>query len=271
MRLLLFVANWVVAIATVSVLLPAQDDLQGTVLSEFIRRIVTRESMLFSSSQAFTFDYQNSIQRFSADGRLVRESTEEGEVYFGRGGSVLVPLLRNGRQLREKDVGRARSRAVDRMTFPPGEVRSDRPSPGFQYRNVRMSLIDILKYCRVSEQNSSSTDGVAVLRFETCNSPWPTEAHFRVLDGIVMIRSRDSSVLSWEARIASGTSRGNLFFQSEYQDGPDQMRWIRFQRMNLAAAPEVFPKDRVNLSNRWSNWRQFGVDNDPKESRSIRP
>jgi hypothetical protein len=247
-------------IATVFVLrhvLVAQPDL----LQELVTRVAAHEKRALLESENYTFDYETSIAKYADGGRLSSKNVESGEVYFSRRGSVYVPLARNGKPLKSRAIDKGRRLALTKMEAdanakgqPAREFGDDRPWPGLRFGSVHMSLVDVLRYCRLEERGGA--EPLLLVAFDDCKSPWPAESHFPHIRGLIRIYRSDSTVESWAAWV-KGSSTEPLLFEARTQEGPGGLRWTHFQRLNLAVAPHLFPKDRVEVSFRWSNWRRF--------------
>ena len=233
---------------------------QSDSLQELVTRVVANEKRVNLDSENYTFDYETSIAKYSDSGRVSSKTVESGEVYFSTRGSVYVPLARNGKPLKPRDIDKGRRLALTKMEAdakgpPAREFGDDRPGNGFRHANVLMSLVDVLRYCRLQER--SDPHPLLVVAFDHCKSPWPTESHFPHIRGLIRIYRSDSTVESWAAWAKDGPPTGSLLFEARTQEGPGGLRWVQFQRLNLAAAPHLFPRDRVELSFRWFNWRRF--------------
>ena len=233
---------------------------QSDFLQELVDRVAANEKRVLLETENYTFDYETSIAKYSDGDRVSSKTLESGEVYFSTRGSVYVPLARNGRPLKPRDIDKGRRLALKKMESvanangQPAREFGDRPWPGLRFGNVHMSVVDVLRYCRLEERGGP--EPLLVVALDHCKSPWPTESHFPHIRGLVRIYRGDSTVESWEAWV-KGSPKESLIFEARTQEGPGGLRWVQFQRLNLAAAPHLFPKDRVEVSFRWSNWRRF--------------
>ncbi len=94
-----------------------------------------------------------------------------------------------------------------------------------------MSGVDVLRYCRLTALTHLQ------LKFDTCKSPWPGEAHYAKVKGALTLYPQTHVIESRRAY----SPKGGLVY--EYTTQP---------------APELFDEP-IELIYRWSNPQRFSV------------
>lgn len=231
----------------------------------FISRVVAAETKHWLEQEEYTFAFERTWKRYSNKGKLFSEEVESGETYMSHLRDVNIPLKWNGLALKPKTLERQRRAAIARLEEDarvrrgaPRELNlAERPGPGMSYRNARMSVMDVLRFCSLSEPKLA--EELLEATFDQCASKWPDEAHFPHIRGVVRVHPQTYGVVTWMAWIKSGPSVGSLFFEERTQEVPGGSRVPQYKRLNLAAAPHLFPKDRIDWSFRWTNPQRFNV------------
>lgn len=141
----------------------------------------------------FTFEYELIIKRFDQQGKQLSNFQESGESYMSHRRNVDIALTRNGKPLKPKDLKKMQAAATRSLEADAKERQAagytekpldKRPGPGMQIDKVRMSVIDVLRYCQLSEARKAAH---LELDFANCKSPWPAEEHYTNLRGTVRI------------------------------------------------------------------------------------
>ena len=235
--------------------------------SELSQQIIENELRQYRELGDFTFQYESTWKRYSAKGTVEGQGSDSGESYMSRGRNVDIMLVKNGKPLKPANLEKVRAAAIAKLVsdaksaaerYPLGTLAPDRHGPGMSMYGTRMSVIDILRYCKTAAPKPLA--GQIEVPFDNCKSPWPQESHFPHLRGTIQVDAKSLVMLSWKAWITSGPFAGSLFFEQSSQPAPGGIRVPELQRMNRGVAPHLFTKDRVEISYRWSKPQRFSVD-----------
>jgi hypothetical protein len=234
--------------------------LQSSPVKELAREVIENERRHLSAIGEYTFEYEQTSQRGNS-----KPQVETGESYMSQRRNIDIPLTRDGKALKPKSLDKLRRNATfkllaDAKERAAGAPKPDGPAPGVVSNGVRMSAIDILRYCRLSE--ATTANQMLEVRFDNCLSPWPVEAHFPQIEGTLSIDAKSRVIDSWQAKIKGGPSPGALFFEQRTQVAPGGIRVPALNRMIQSAAPQLFPKNPIDFSYRWKNPKRFVVDLD---------
>lgn len=239
----------------------------GLSASDLAQQVIANELRQLRDLAEYTFQYESGWKRFSSNGKIDDQHSESGEAYVSRRRSVEIPLVRNGKPLKPANLEKARAAAVaklesDAKNVTPdaalGTLHSDRPGPGVVFYGLRMSVIDILRYCKFGTSKPQNAE--IEMPFENCQSPWQDEGHFTHLRGSIRVDAKALVVFSWKAWITDGPFAGALFFEQSTQPAPGGIRVLEYHRMNRSVAPHLFIKDRVEVYYRWTKPQRFSVD-----------
>ncbi len=234
--------------------------------ADLAKEIIAKEIGQAREFGEFTFRYEVMHQRFSAKGVVDHESTEAGESYMSHRQNIDIKLERNGKPLKPKDLDKIRKAAILQIEADAklhkaatyAETPLDkRPGPGFQRNDVRMSAVDVLRYCKLTEPRAENN--LLAIDFDQCNSPWPHEAHYPHLRGSLWIDTKSRVLDNWKAFLKDGPQAGAVIFEQTTQLGPGGTRVPAFNRFNLSVAPHVFPNQPYATTYRWTNPQRFGV------------
>jgi len=237
--------------------LPAQD---------LAQQVIKNELRQLGDLEEYTFDYELEWMFHSRNGAVHKRYTESGESFMSRRRSIDIALVKNGKQQSPNTVSKARKAALAKFEEDAkagnhaglGTLSPNGPAPGLETRGVRMSSIDILRYCKLGAPTEAGDK--LEIRFDGCDSPWPSEAHFPRIEGSLLVDSKTRLIASWRARIKDGPSPGALFFEQATQTGPDNVRLLASNRLNTNSAPHLFPRDRFEVLYRWRRPKRFNVD-----------
>ena len=239
---------------------------QPPAAQELARQVIENELRQLRQLEEFTFQYERSYTRWDGQQKMVRSVVESGEAYMSHRRNIDIPLVRNGRALKPKDLDKVRKTAAAQMEADAklrkadesrGTLSTSKPGAGMQVGRVRMSSLDVLRYCQLSEPKQEAE--YLEMAFDQCQSPWPEEAHFPHIRGALRIDAQTRVVESWKAWISDGPGAGALFFEQTTQPAPGGIRVIALNRINPAAAPDLFPDLRIELVYRWSKPQRFQV------------
>ena len=176
--------------------------------------------------------------------------------------NIDVVLKHDGKAMKPRDVEKERNAAVARLTAdatrPPYDYDKEIGPAGWSNGKVHMSVVDVLRYCALSEQGPEK--GFLVIAFDKCKSPFPVHAHFPRIKGTIRIDAQTHTMDSWKALIKDGPSAGNLLYEQTTQTDPGGMRVPASFHVNLAAAPSLFPNSNYEVTYRWAHPQRFGVE-----------
>ena len=239
--------------------LPAQTVLDTATLA---RDVIASEIKNFDGLGEYTFQFESTIRTFKRNNRQDTQVTRTGESYMSHRRNIDIVLTRDGVPLQPKDLERQRTSARKKMEadialrqaaankpIPP----DSRAGPGFQLNAVRMSAVDVLRYCRLAPRVANAEEWI--LDFSACKSPWPAEAHYPKMKGEIRLDVKSRRVVSWRAATLDGTP----VFEYTTQLAPDGVRLMAVSHASFHAAPDVFP-DRIETIYRWTNPQRFLVD-----------
>ncbi|MBM3812278.1 MAG: hypothetical protein FJW20_11675 [Acidimicrobiia bacterium] len=234
---------------------------------ELSRQVIANELRQVRELPEFTFEYEVRLRKYAGKGDTFREVVETGESYRSSRRNIDIPLTRNGTPLKPKDLEKARKTAIAKMeadgklrkrTDSTEEAPLERPGPGMQRRETRMSAVDVLRYCSLGDPYREGE--YFEVEFDRCQSPWPGESHYPHLRGVMRVEAETMLLDSWKAWITDGPKGGELFFEQTTQEAVGGIRVLSLNRMNKGAAPHLFPKDREDVTYRWLNPKRFVVE-----------
>jgi len=151
---------------------------------ELARQVIANEVRQYEEFGEFTFRYDATYRRYNQAGKRVSESSEAGETYMSHKRNVDIALTRDGKPLRPKDLGRVQKAATAKLEADARERQAStyvekpidqKPGAGLSRNLVRMSAVDVLRYCQLSPPRTEKQ--LLALDFQQCKSPWPDEAH----------------------------------------------------------------------------------------------
>ncbi|MBL8241220.1 MAG: hypothetical protein JNM66_27605 [Bryobacterales bacterium] len=211
----------------------------------------------------YTFAFEKIHRYFNKAGQLDREINERGETYMSHRRNIDIALEWNGKPLKSKDLDKVRKAAARKLESDFRERQAanyvDRPianrrGAGFTRNGIHMSVIDVLRYCRLEAVRDDN--GRQAIPYSDCKSPWPEEGHYTHLKGTVWIHRATKLLDSWEAR----TPVGKLFFQQTTQPVAGGARIPHTWLLDLLSANGFFSDERLQLHYRWTNPQRFTVD-----------
>lgn len=230
------------------------------------KRVIENELRQVRDFEEFTFEYRLAWTGYSDTGKKTAERTESGESYMSSRRNVDIPLIRNGKDLKSKDLEKARKAAATKLREDANarekglsrEAAGDRVGPGMMVGGAKMSSVDVLRYCRLMEQPKSG--GLMEMRFDACQSPWPEEKHYSHMRGSVFVDAESATVDSWKAWVTDGPSAGALLYEQTTQKAAGGIRVPALNYFNRNAAPHLFGSNRVEISYQWTKPQRFSVD-----------
>ena len=223
----------------------------------FARQAIAAEIRQFAELGEFTFQFDSTARRFSRSGKLASEETQSGETYMSHRRNVDIPLNRNGMPLKPTDLEKRRKSGMASLEAD-AKIRQaknyketpleNRPGPGFRRNKLAMSGVDVLRYCRLQALTWVH------LKFDTCKSPWPGQAHYAQIKGELTLDPETRVIQTWRAY----SPKGGLVYEYTTQPAPGGARVLAGIHLNLHAAPELFDEP-IELIYRWSNPQRFSV------------
>jgi hypothetical protein len=232
---------------------------------DLAQKVVANEFRQFNELGEFTFEYERIVKRFNEKGKEIVNFQESGESYMSHRRNVDIALVRNGKPLKPKDLDKQQEAATRKLEADAKERQANtkaeeplakRPGPGMRFDKVRMSVINVLRYCQLSEPRQATQLEVD---FTNCKSPWPSEEHYVHLRGTVSVDATKLVVVSWKAYILDGPDAGALVFEQSTQEAAGGTRVLALNHLNLNGAPNVFPRNRKEVIYRWTKPQRFGV------------
>lgn len=226
--------------------------------------VIANEWKNFSELGEYTFNFELVRRTFNKSGAIREETASTGESYMSHRGNIDIALTWNGKPLKPKDLDKQRKNARARLEAdykvrqsagPVPPPRDSRAGPGMLFNKVRMSAVDVLRYCALGPGIERS--GLWIYRFDRCNSPWREESHYPRMRGHITVHPVEKRVESWYAETLEGVE----FYRYNTQLAPDGVRVLARNHLNCNAA-KVVCSEPVEWIYRWTDPKKFAVEVD---------
>lgn len=247
------IVSFIVVMTGMTLCVGAQSPFTENELSELLRQVMSNQRRMNAQIGEYTSAFKSTLRTFDDKGKLKKESVRSGENYQSWQRNLEITLMKDGRNLSDKNIEKEREKAVSALTRDAEErlrraeqqATQEGPEYGTDFNNIRISSFDIIRNGRALNPRREPWQGreMIVVDFVPLPNGAPREKNLSALlqmNSTLWIDAGDKVIVRILCRPVSGGRSDEPAFLEESVRMPDGIWLGRYMRFTMAVKPEIF-------------------------------